>query len=106
MKDVTQTETLYLLQVDVCALCDGRGHDEVTPCESCRGTGRTNATRTLRVRIPAGVRDGDLLRVDGVEQRFLLRVGTRPRDSRLVLAFSAFALLAAVALLLYLLFVR
>ena len=100
---VTETTDVRLLEIQPCALCEGRGHDVVEPCENCSGHGMIVSPTTVRVRTPAGVHDGDVLAVDGLAQRFVLRVGHRPRDSRLILALSALALLAAVALLLFLL---
>jgi hypothetical protein len=103
---VKETPKLRLLEVEPCLACDGRGHAEAARCDACHGAGRVIALQTIRLRVPPGVRDGDLLQVDGVTQRFLLRVGTRPRDSWLVLAASAAALAAAVALLVYLVAIR
>ena len=100
---VTETKDLRLLEVIPCSLCEGRGHDVVEPCESCSGHGTIVSPTTVRVRTPPGVSDGDVLAVDGLSQRFILKVGERPRDSRLVLLVSACALAAAVALLLFLL---
>src|SRR5581483_6021273 len=99
---VRETSELRLLEVHRCVECDGRGHVTPPACERCGGTGRTAAETTIRVRVPAGVQDGDLLQVDGIAQRFRLEIAARPRDSRAVLAGSAAALLGALALLLYL----
>jgi molecular chaperone DnaJ len=100
---VTETKDVRLLEVQPCTQCESRGHDVVAPCESCSGHGTIVSPATVRVRTPPGVHDGDVLAVDGLAQRFVLRVGQRPRDSRLILAVSALALLVAVALLLFLL---
>jgi molecular chaperone DnaJ len=48
-----------------CPGCGGRGQIIEHPCETCRGTGATTATRDLRVKIPAGVEDGATIRVTG-----------------------------------------
>jgi hypothetical protein len=53
--------------------------------------------------VPAGVRDGDQIQVPGVDRRFRIEVGTRPRDSRAVLRLAAVMLVCALGLLLYLL---
>ncbi len=100
---VSETPDLRLLEVHPCEACEGRGHDVAPVCDACSGSGRMLARATIRIRVPAGVHDGDLLQVDGVAQRFLLRVGPRPRDSRAVLLVSAAALAAAVGLLAFLL---
>jgi hypothetical protein len=48
-----------------CQECRGRGLVVDNPCLACSGTGRTTGGRTLKVRIPAGVKDGQRLRLTG-----------------------------------------
>ncbi|TAM89097.1 MAG: molecular chaperone DnaJ, partial [Jatrophihabitans sp.] len=48
-----------------CRNCRGSGHIIETPCPTCHGTGTTTETRTVSVRVPAGVRDGAKLRIAG-----------------------------------------
>jgi molecular chaperone DnaJ len=48
-----------------CVTCRGRGQIIDDPCPQCHGTGETVQTRTINVRIPAGVRDGAKVRVTG-----------------------------------------
>lgn len=48
-----------------CRDCRGTGTVVESPCPDCAGTGVTNQTRTITVRVPAGVRDGARLRVQG-----------------------------------------
>ena len=48
-----------------CRECRGSGQVPDTACPECRGSGTTNQTRTITVRVPAGVRDGAKLRVPG-----------------------------------------
>ena len=43
--------------------CGGRGQVITSPCETCSGSGRVVKPRELTVRIPAGVRDGAVIRV-------------------------------------------
>ena len=102
LSTLTESETLRYLEVARCSACDGRGHEPVPSCTTCGGTGGRLETQTIRVRTPPGVRDGDQLKVEGIDRRFLLRVGQRPRDSRLMLAVAAASLLGAVAMLLLL----
>ncbi len=48
-----------------CTKCGGRGKTIDDPCTTCRGTGRVQKKRTVSVNIPAGIDDGQILRVAG-----------------------------------------
>jgi molecular chaperone DnaJ len=48
-----------------CRDCRGRGLIVDDPCPVCHGSGRGLSTRTIRARIPAGVRDGQRIRLKG-----------------------------------------
>ena len=48
-----------------CPHCAGTGKTVANPCRSCRGEGRVNDERTLEVKIPAGVDNGDRIRLTG-----------------------------------------
>jgi len=48
-----------------CPKCRGSGQIVRDPCGSCAGAGRVRTTRTLEVRIPAGVDTGDRVRLAG-----------------------------------------
>jgi len=48
-----------------CDACAGEGWVIRDPCPNCRGTGRTEGQRTIKVGIPRGVEDGMRLRVSG-----------------------------------------
>ncbi len=48
-----------------CRDCRGRGLVVEDPCPVCSGTGRSTATNPLQVRIPAGVTDGQRVRIKG-----------------------------------------
>ncbi|NBE56369.1 molecular chaperone DnaJ [Streptomyces boluensis] len=50
---------------DPCMDCKGRGLIAETPCEVCKGSGRAKSSRTMQVRIPAGVSDGQRIRLRG-----------------------------------------
>lgn len=104
LSTVRESATARLLDIRTCPTCGGRGHEPATACPGCAGTGRTAVRRTICVRFPAGVREGDLVEVAGVARRFRVSVTARPRDSRLILATAAFALVCALGLLLYLTF--
>jgi DnaJ-class molecular chaperone len=48
-----------------CATCRGAGHVGGTPCATCQGRGWQQTRREVDVRIPAGVRTGQRVRVPG-----------------------------------------
>ncbi|MEU3426032.1 molecular chaperone DnaJ [Streptomyces gardneri] len=50
---------------DPCVDCKGRGLIAENPCEVCKGSGRAKSSRTMQVRIPAGVSDGQRIRLRG-----------------------------------------
>ncbi|GAA1609402.1 molecular chaperone DnaJ [Nonomuraea maheshkhaliensis] len=48
-----------------CRDCKGRGLIVDVPCPVCEGSGRAKSTRTIQARIPAGVADGQRVRLKG-----------------------------------------
>ena len=52
-----------------CPACSGSGQQRPRPCEPCGGIGQETRSETVQVRIPAGVGDGDRVRVAGQGQR-------------------------------------
>jgi len=48
-----------------CASCGGRGTRIEHPCATCRGSGVERRPREIKVRIPAGVSDGQKIRLKG-----------------------------------------
>ncbi len=51
--------------VTTCPHCNGAGRRITHPCKSCRGTGRTIKGRMVSLKIPAGIRDGQAVRLTG-----------------------------------------
>jgi len=48
-----------------CDVCRGRGLIVEHPCDTCRGSGRAPSSRTMQVKVPAGVKDGQRIRLKG-----------------------------------------
>jgi len=48
-----------------CPTCQGTGRVVSNPCKRCNGHGRTEAQRSLKIKIPAGVEAGQTLRIEG-----------------------------------------
>lgn len=48
-----------------CPSCHGSGKEIKDPCHKCRGDGRVKTTKTVEVNIPAGIEDGQRIRLTG-----------------------------------------
>jgi DnaJ-class molecular chaperone len=72
------TRRLNLTEPLPCATCSGTGRHKGRPCSTCMGAGSTSETRTIEVRIPAGVQDGTRVRVAGKGQQGMN--GGKPGD--------------------------
>jgi molecular chaperone DnaJ len=48
-----------------CGQCGGSGHVIKDPCTTCRGTGHVTRERKLTVKVPAGIANGQRLRLSG-----------------------------------------
>jgi len=49
----------------VCPTCSGIGKVPEKPCKKCGGDGRVSGKKTVNVRIPAGIDDGQTMRLTG-----------------------------------------
>ncbi len=79
-----------------CPRCQGTGKQIKNPCSSCHGRGAVDETKTLSVKVPAGVDSGDRIRLTGEGQAgahggppgdLYVEIGVRPhhifqRDGR------------------------
>ena len=61
---VAQNQGLFSFS-QPCPQCGGAGRLIASPCTKCRGSGTEARTRSINVRIPAGVADGSTLRLSG-----------------------------------------
>ena len=55
----------FFQMVSTCPKCNGSGQIITDPCRKCRGKGTIPQKRTLSVKIPAGVHEGQGIRVAG-----------------------------------------
>jgi molecular chaperone DnaJ len=58
------TQGFFSIQ-QTCPRCHGTGKIVASPCASCNGAGRVKNQKTLSVKIPAGVDEGDRVRLTG-----------------------------------------
>ncbi len=56
---------MQTINIMPCDRCGGRGTIIESPCKNCSGSGREKKTRRVKVKIPAGVEDGQYLRLAG-----------------------------------------
>ncbi|VFP84053.1 Chaperone protein DnaJ [Candidatus Erwinia haradaeae] len=60
-----QTRQGFFTVQQACQYCHGRGSKIQDPCRSCNAKGRIAKSKTLSVKIPAGVDTGDRIRLTG-----------------------------------------
>jgi molecular chaperone DnaJ len=53
------------IRTSACPECRGTGRFVEHPCETCNGAGRTVEERKLEVEVPAGIHDGQRIRLSG-----------------------------------------
>jgi molecular chaperone DnaJ len=65
LQAVSRTAFGQLVRTAVCDVCEGDGRVPEQPCEVCSGRGSTREPRTLHVEVPAGIDDGQRIRLGG-----------------------------------------
>jgi molecular chaperone DnaJ len=65
LQAVTRTLLGQMVRTMVCEECHGDGRVPEQPCAQCRGRGRLASRRTLEVDVPAGISDGQRIRLGG-----------------------------------------
>src|SRR5690606_33365673 len=58
-------KVINLTATETCPDCRGAGIKDRQRCPTCRGTGLIRRPKSLQVNIPAGVRDGSVVRLAG-----------------------------------------
>ena len=64
MGQVRMQQGFFSIQ-QTCPACHGAGTVIADPCPECRGRGRVQRTKSLSVKVPPGVDDGDRIRLSG-----------------------------------------
>jgi molecular chaperone DnaJ len=65
VRQVQRTVFGQVVNVTTCPRCHGEGSLVTEPCERCRGDGRIAGTEKIRVKVPAGVTQGNYITVRG-----------------------------------------
>jgi len=65
LQAVSRTPFGQMVRTVPCDTCNGDGKIPKQPCEVCQGRGRLRADRQVEVEVPAGISDGQRIRVGG-----------------------------------------
>jgi molecular chaperone DnaJ len=65
LQQVSRSVFGEFVRTQTCPTCGGSGRKIETPCTVCAGAGRVVEERTLDVEIPAGIHDGQQIRLSG-----------------------------------------
>jgi molecular chaperone DnaJ len=65
LQQVSRSVFGEFVRTQTCPTCGGSGRKIETPCTVCAGAGRVVEERTLDVEIPAGIHDGQQIRLNG-----------------------------------------
>lgn len=68
VRQVRQTLLGSMVQVSTCPVCNGKGETISTACHTCNGRGLVRRTRRKVISIPAGVDNGNQIRLAGEGQ--------------------------------------
>lgn len=74
--------------VEPCRTCNGNGSIIERPCNACRGSGQVRKAKKIKVRIPPGVEEGNMLKIAGEGEPFnggrsgdlYVRIHIKPHD--------------------------
>jgi molecular chaperone DnaJ len=65
VRQVSRSVFGEFVRTHACPACNGSGRAIEHPCEECHGAGRVVEERALEVEIPAGIHDGQRIRLSG-----------------------------------------
>jgi molecular chaperone DnaJ len=65
VRQVSQTPFGQLVRATQCEACHGDGRVAEKPCQDCAGAGRKAGIRRFDVDVPAGIQDGQRIRISG-----------------------------------------
>lgn len=66
VRNIQRTILGSIATTQVCDKCAGTGKIPKEKCETCRGKGIVNDTRTIKINVPAGIQNGETLRLGGM----------------------------------------
>ncbi len=66
IRNIQRTILGSVATTQVCNKCHGVGKIPKDPCATCKGTGVVNEPRTIKINVPAGIQNGETLRLAGM----------------------------------------
>lgn len=66
IQDIKRTIFGSIQSVQVCNECHGKGEVPKEKCETCKGNGIVNAKENMKINIPAGINNGEVIRMSGM----------------------------------------
>ncbi len=66
VRNIQRTILGSIATTQTCEKCHGVGKIPTTPCETCHGKGVVNEERTIKLSVPAGIQNGETLRLAGM----------------------------------------
>jgi molecular chaperone DnaJ len=66
VRNIQRTILGSIATTQVCGKCYGKGKIPKEPCEKCKGKGVVNEPRTIKLNVPAGIQNGETLRLQGM----------------------------------------
>ncbi len=66
VKNIQRTILGSIATTQICSKCDGVGKIPKEACATCKGKGVVNEARTIKVSVPAGIQNGETLRLQGM----------------------------------------
>lgn len=65
VREIKQTILGAFSSVSVCKTCSGKGEIPNESCKTCSGDGRVTGNREVELRLPKGVKTGDVVKITG-----------------------------------------
>lgn len=65
VRSVQKTPFGNIASTRTCGECNGTGETIDSPCTKCKGSGHVRKTKTIEVDIPAGIDDGQMIKLTG-----------------------------------------
>ncbi|MBW6440530.1 molecular chaperone DnaJ [Patescibacteria group bacterium] len=65
IKKERRTMLGFFAQMEVCQDCQGYGEKPEKSCDKCGGDGKVKENKTIKIKIPAGIADGQTIRLSG-----------------------------------------